>query len=192
MHHKKGEEPSYEEDLEEELPEEHLREVPFFNRFVVPVISVLLLLLLISYFVLGPIHTTIRGQLASSALKNDEYQFGDYLLLFYNDTAGELESIYQTYQEEKLVETSVCLQGLVYNHTYAIQDIYYPKIYSASFSSVTFEPCPKDTVVMLHTHPYKSCLASDQDLKTLEKNKEGSPDLLMLVMCEQRRYTLYD
>ena len=52
------------------------------------------ILLLASYFVFGPVHSTIRGQIASSALIDNEYEFGEYLLLFYNNTGNELESIY--------------------------------------------------------------------------------------------------
>ncbi len=179
--------------LQEAIDEPHQPDKPpFFNRYVVPALSILLLLLLASYFVFGPIEHTIRGQIASSAVENNEFEFGEYLLLFYNDTAQELESIYQEFQEEKVVETSVCLKGVVVNKTYAIQEIFYPTIYEATFKSVRFAPCPKDTIVMLHTHPYKSCLASELDKETFAKNKKNSPDLLMLVMCEQRRYTLYD
>ena len=166
--------------------------VPLFNKYIVPLGSILLLILLVAYFVIGPVHSTIRGQIASSALQDNEYSFGEYLLIFYNDTAFELESIYREFQEVQLVETSVCLQGEVYDNTYGIQNIFRPRIIQATFNSVTFEPCPDNTLVMLHTHPYKSCLASDLDLETFQKNKERSPHLLMLVMCEQRRYTLYD
>lgn len=177
--------------LQEALQEQDRPRAPRFNRFVIPIGSILLLLLLAGYFVFGPIDHTIRGQIASSALKDNEINFGEYLLLFYNGTGAELESIYQEYQEVQLVETSVCLKGFIYNQTYAVQEIFRPRIIMATFNSVTFEPCPQDTIVMLHTHPYKSCLASDQDKETFAKNKENNPDLLMLVMCEERRYTLY-
>lgn len=178
--------------LYEVLEEEDKDKVPFFNRVIVPGLSIIFMLVLAAYFIFGPIDHTIRGQIASNALEDNEINFGEHLLLFYNNTGEELESIYNEFQEEQLVETSVCLKGRIYNNTYAIQEIFYPKIFQATFTSVHFEPCPNDTIIMLHTQPYKSCLASEQDFITFEESKAKNKKLLMLIMCEERRYTLYD
>ena len=81
--------------------------------------------------------------------------------------------------------------GYEKNRIYHIESLYQPVILSKSFSQVVFQPCSNDTLIMLHTHPYKECLASDTDLQTLNETKESDPKVLMIVMCESSRFSIY-
>ncbi|MGM5480317.1 MAG: hypothetical protein ACQESC_02545, partial [Nanobdellota archaeon] len=57
---------------------------------------------------------------------------------------------------------------------------------------VTFESCPKDTLILFHTHPKTNCLASQTDINTLSYRQETlSNKTIMLIMCEENRYALY-
>src|SRR3989338_3423814 len=75
---------------------------------------------------------------------------------------------------------------------YRITSLYTPKMYQQTFNHVVFEPCNKDTLIMLHSHPYKSCLASATDINTLQKTKQQNPNILMIVMCEPQRFSVYN
>jgi len=117
--------------------------------------------------------------------------FPDYI--FENNTQIILEQIYTQEQEQNLVETSVCLSGYTQdnNSKYYISSLFYPEIYEQSFNHVNFESCPNDTLIMLHTHPYKRCLASKTDIKTLNNVKKNSPNTIMIVMCENNKFSVY-
>lgn len=173
-------------EVEEKTHSSHL------NKFIIPTISVLLLLLISFYSVFGPVNTNIKGQIESSTLKNNQLLIGNYTLLFKGSSGTVLQEAYYSNQLEREVETSVCLLGTIQNNTYTITELHFPKIFSQSFNQVSFSPCPDDAIIMLHTHPYKSCLASEQDIYTLKKHQKTNPHLLMLVMCEEQRYNLYD
>ena len=105
----------------------------------------------------------------------------------------ELLTLYYANQAH---EFCVCLQvefdeNLFLKDKYLVTNLYVPVIYEQSYSHVRFESCSSDTLIMLHTHPYKSCLASNTDLETLEKSQLGNPNLVMLVMCEPGRFSVY-
>ena len=112
----------------------------------------------------------------------------EFSILFENNTALALESLYLQEQRE---EFSVCLQGTYENKIYTITSLYQPQTYQRTFSHVTFEACSSDTLIMLHSHPYKRCIASQTDLDTLAESKERNSKILMVVMCEPRRFAVY-
>lgn len=156
------------------------------------IVGALLLVLMTSYFIFAPIDYVVRGRIESSSLDQNVLVVGEYTLVFLNDTQSVLEDLYKQYQRDALLETSVCLLGRADTTTYRITDIFYPQIHSQSFTHVSFSACPPQTLVMMHTHPYSHCLASKTDLDTFEKKKKKSnSQLLMLIMCEESRFSLY-
>ena len=88
------------------------------------------------------------------------------------------------------VETSMCLKGTK-GHNYFISEIYEPDIIEQSYNHVSFRPCSEDTIIVLHTHPYKRCIASKQDLKMLGDLRERNEDALIMIMCEPTRFAIY-
>ncbi len=151
--------------------------------------GLLTLLLLASFIFLSyPIDHIIAGKLESHTPIANTILIGNLTLIFEQNTDQQLQTLYLNQQK---VEFSVCLLGTKDLNTYHLTSLYTPKMYKQTFNHVIFEPCNKDTLIMLHSHPYKSCLASDTDINTLKQTKQTNPDILMVVMCEPQRYSVY-
>jgi len=172
--------------VEDNIKEE--KENPF-KKILLIILSFFLILLMISYiFVSFPIGKIISGQLESTPINNNIIKFDDFNIIFDQESLDKLNEIYLKEQE---VEFSICLSGKISNDIYHITNLYQPKVYQQSFNQITFAPCPKNTLIMLHSHPYKSCLASSTDLETLNESKQNNPNLIMVVMCELGRFSIY-
>lgn len=157
--------------------------------------GLLTLLLLTSFIFLSyPLDHIIAGKLESHTPIANMIALDTLAISFEQDTQQQLEQIYLANQK---VEFSLCLLGKLEQQTttqkpiYHITSLYQPLMYQQTFNHVIFEPCSKDTLIMLHSHPYKSCIASDTDINTLKKTKEYNPAILMVVMCEPNRYSVY-
>ncbi|MGM5481585.1 MAG: hypothetical protein ACQESE_04205 [Nanobdellota archaeon] len=153
------------------------------------------LFILLVYVILGPVEHQIIGQLNSEELVADKLELKGVTVFFENDTQDFLASLYESEQLTRLVETSACLKGDVRNNNteYHVKDIFYPEIIEQSQRHVRFKTCPRDTIIMLHTHPRTRCAASQTDFDTLTyRHKAGQEELLMLIMCEDNRYALYN
>ena len=179
------------EDFLEELKyvEEEPEEKPSkLKKAWLVVVSIFLVLLMISFvFVTFPIGDIIQGKVESNLLKGDKIVLDDFNIIFEDDLEEVLQSYYFNEQE---TEISLCLEGYK-DEDYYITSLYEPKTFSAAYNHVSFEPCSLETVIILHTHPYKRCVASDTDLQMLEKNKLENEDVLMVVMCESNRFSVY-
>jgi hypothetical protein len=152
--------------------------------------GLVMIILMISYvFVSFPVGDLIIGQLESNPLNDDKIELNDFTIFF---TSGIHEELQQIYLAEQEVEFSVCLIGDKMGEDYIITTLYQPKMFTQSFNHVSFEPCSKETLIMLHSHPYKSCVASDTDINTLKKMKKVNADVLMVVMCEPDRFSVYN
>lgn len=162
---------------------------PGVKRIILLVLGILSIALLLSYiFVTFPVGDILRGKLVSKVLDGNKLELREFTLFFENNTATELENYY--HQQQK-AEFSLCLQGKKEGSDYVVTSFYQPKMYRQAFNQVSFEPCDERTLLILHTHPYKRCVASQTDLNTLKKMQERSPDVLMVVMCEPKRWTVY-
>ncbi len=165
----------------EEEPESKIRKV------FIGIVGVFLIFLTLSFLFLDyPISNIIRGQLESNPLDGNVVQLEDFSIIFENGVEKELQEIYFNEQE---VEFSVCLQGRK-DGDYYISSLYQPRMFRQTFNHVQFERCV-DSLILLHSHPYKSCLASETDLETLARSREENPDVLMVVMCEPSRFSVY-
>lgn len=178
-----------EEDLIRSPKKSKLKEI------VVLVIGITLgLLIMLNLLFTFPVIDLIAGQLESTPIKQNTLNMKEFLIIFDNNT---YETLKASYFEEQKVEFSVCLLGSKTDKTentkaeYHIISSYQPKTYSQSLTHVSFASCSKETLIILHTHPYKSCLASQTDLRSLDKSKKLNPDALMVVMCEEDRFSVY-
>jgi hypothetical protein len=168
-------------------------EEPKSRKILLIVIGIFLIILILSWtFLSYPVGKILQGQARSTKINNNTLELKDFKIVFLNNTEKVLSDIYNNEQEKKLIESSVCLLGNKRDQDYVITSIYYPEIYEQSFMHVTFSSCPIDTLIMLHTHPYKHCLASDTDLDTLGNAKNRNSDVIMIVMCESERYSIYE
>ena len=163
-----------------------------YRRFLIFFAGVMVVGLFVSFAIFAPVHGVVEGRLRSSVLENDIVSFGGYNLNFASSVSDLLPSLYVDNQVNKNVESAYCLVG---NRTgekdYSITDIYYPTMFDQTRTHVSFSPCPQNTVVMMHTHPFKSCLASDTDLNTLTQSQRTNPNVIMVIMCESMRFSVY-
>ena len=175
---------SFADDDFDELPKDSK-----LKKIFVWVAGIIMVFLMISFiFVSFPISDIIRGQIESEPVSNNVIDLGTISIEFNENTLLELQQIYHA---EQRYEFSVCLSGEKKGSTYYINSLYQPEMFKQTFNHVSFQPCSRDTLIMLHSHPYKSCLASPTDLETLERNKEINEDILMVVMCEPSRFSVY-
>ena len=172
--------------------DEHLEIEPETKtkKIFIFIISIFLLLITLSYFLVGPrVYHVIAGQIESTPIKENLLQINNLAIKFTDVSFNQLQQIYN---QNKKTEFSLCLIGTKTNLTYHINSLYEPKSYRKTFNHVSFEPCSSETLIMLHSHPYKSCIASKTDLNTLKKTKAINPNILMLVMCEPGRFSIYE
>lgn len=158
---------------------------------LVAVFGLLLALFLTLYLVFAPVSHSVYGKLISQSLDQNQLTLGDTSIYFPDDVAKELSFIFQSEQESRKVETSVCLRGLVDGETYSIDKVFYPLITYQSYTEVSFKACPDDTLIMLHTHPFDDCVASRTDLNTLRKRQKINGNVLMVIMCNDNNYAVY-
>ena len=192
---KKKQVTTIEEDIEDFLEQESADEQEFFPSWIkktffisMAVFCVLLITSLI--YVQYPVANIILGQIHSQAIDTTTriLEIDNTTLLFTQDL---VDMMFATYRDNLNVETSLCLEGTTDGRVYNIISAYEPVIFSQSYTHVSHAPCSDETIVMFHTHPYKSCLPSEQDLLTLQRNQElRNPDIVMLIMCEPNRFSL--
>ncbi len=176
----------YEHDL---LDENKKRMHPKLRKTFIIIIGIFSILLILSFLYLEfPLFGIIWGQMESKPLQQNAIFVGNITVFF---DAAALNTIQTEYANNQKAETSLCLLGSIQDNYYHITSAYKPVIITQSFSQVTFVPCSNDTIIMFHTHPYKSCIASDVDLNTLKENKLNNPYLLMIIMCEPSRFSIY-
>ncbi|MFH1276465.1 MAG: hypothetical protein ABIH82_05120 [Candidatus Woesearchaeota archaeon] len=188
-----------EKDLLEQFKDENFEDNDFdikdkshskLKKIFVVLGGIFLILMMISFvFVSYPISDIIRGQLESNPIKGNKIILDDFTIVLNNGTNEQLQDIYKN---EQKVEFSICLIGTKDQTTddYYITSLYEPP-QQAIFNQVSFQSCSNDTLIMLHSHPYKSCLASETDLNTLKNSQEDNPNMLMVIMCQPDRFSVY-
>ncbi len=178
--------------------EDDLKEIDFssdperpawIKKTIILAAGIFVLVIFLSYlFVTYPIGDIIKGQIESTALQEDTIILPELTIIFENNTRQDL---LEQYRQQQKVEFSVCFKGYLKENNYHLTSLYLPTTYRQAFNEVIFEPCSEDTLIMLHSHPYKSCLASAQDLDTLNKTKKNNPRIVMVIMCEPERFSVY-
>ncbi len=173
------------EDAEGEIKEEESSA----RKVIVIIGSLVLALLVVSFvFVSFPIADIIGGKAESSIIINNTINLGNFSIILEN---GTYELLQDKYFSNPKVEISECLAGKLEGNNYVISSLYQPTIYSQAFNEVIFGPCSKDTLIMLHSHPYQHCIASETDIETLNKTRQENPAVLMVIMCEAKRFAVY-
>jgi len=178
--------------MEEKTKEEIVEieeEESIYKKILIIVTGVFLVLLVLSFiFVNFPIVDVIEGFFESKPVQGNVISLDNFSISLENGTYGILND---TYFKNQKNEISACLLGYKEGNVYHITSLYRPEIYSQTFSSVSFKECSNETLIILHTHPYKQCIASEADIVLLNKTKNLNPDVLMVVMCESGRFSVY-
>ncbi|MBD3313655.1 hypothetical protein GF345_04390, partial [Candidatus Woesearchaeota archaeon] len=168
---------------------EHEEEQPsLMKRILLFVIGLFILFLFLSYFLLGPYTLNIIGSmLLSSELEGYSVEGDGFNIVF---TEAAYTALKQTYLDNQDREFKACLKGNISGDTYIITDILLPD-QRGSYSQVVYTQCPSDTIVSMHSHPYRHCRASERDFESFEKFRQANPDAVMMVMCEAERFYVY-
>jgi hypothetical protein len=161
---------------------------PILKRFMIIIMAIFLLFLVTSYILLGyPVFPILESLSESNLADNKTIFLEEFSIIFLGDTYRSLQSYYN---QDLSVEMVVCLKGNI-NGDYIINEVYQPNIIEQTFNHVTFMPCSEDTIILLHSHPFRHCIASQQDLFTLDSIKEKNSNSLMVIMCESDRFSIY-
>jgi len=171
-----------------EQEDQEFLEEPKLKKILMFITTIFILFLIGSYFLLSyPLYPIIGSMSESKLIENNTIELNNFSIVFTNNTYEKLKEVYLQNQE---VEISMCLKGIK-NKDYIITSIYQPEIIEQSFNHVTFKQCSQDSLIMLHSHPFKRCIASYQDIKTLKDRRKINQDNIMLIMCEIDRFTIY-
>lgn len=174
---------------ESELLREEKRTNPKIKRAFLIGAGIISILLLLSFFYLeGPLFGVIQGSIESRSPENNILSLKNISIHF---TSQALTALSGLSSPNTQVETSRCLKGTIQGSNYYIDEVYTPVIYDQSFNHVTSEPCSNDTLIMFHTHPYKSCIASSVDLNTLKATQSANPQIIMIIECGKNRFSVY-
>ena len=168
--------------------EEYQEEVSKRRKIIIMIIGIILIILIISYFVVSfPIFQIIGSLSESNIATNQRINLTDFSIIFSEEIYKELQKLYY---EHPTVEFVVCLNGKK-NKDYEINSLYVPEVIEQSFNHIRFRPCSQDTLIVLHSHPYRHCIGSEQDLIHLKELKNRNKNSLILIMCEENRFTVY-
>ncbi len=157
------------------------------KKIVIGIISIFLLILISSYFLLSyPIYPIIASNYESYEIEEKTILTDEFSIVFLEKT---YEILKNNYLENEEVEITACLLGDKKNN-YFIDEIYFPEVITQSVTHVIFKPCPDGTLIWLHSHPYKRCIASKQDIDTLNKQNNNN-ETLMMIMCSTTQFNIY-
>lgn len=162
---------------------------PRGNPLVIVIIALLTIIgIILAFSGGGRLMVFFQGRIASSTV-NDLTLFtkqGDIIIL--GDVHKELKHQFNIQQAH---EWAACLFGDRSNNTIIITGVYLPRIYDQTVFSVRSEICPKNTIIMLHSHPPGHCTFSEQDILAYEQFRTLNPQALTAIMCGEDRFTVY-
>ncbi len=182
-------------DMNEEQ-EEH----PYYRiakRIAVFCVGLFLLYLMTTYFGIGPYLLQIfEGQIVSKEIDANYTLFlsNATTVMFDQEVYAQLLDYYIAHQR---YEFAACFTGNLTlsdsngGKVYVLSAMEIPHTYSQSVHRVVSSGCPPETLVSLHTHPYKQCLFSEQDIRSFFVFHDRSPSGLFALMCEEDRFTFY-
>ncbi|MAG20460.1 hypothetical protein CL618_03445 [archaeon] len=173
----------------EEL-QEFEEEPSILKKVLLIIASIIVVSLLLFYFLVSPqAKNVLYGFIESSKLENQTLQIDKITkIIFNNESLTVLNNLYDQNLDK---EFKVCLKGTKTNNIYYIQETIQPKTFLQEFNRVISEPCSKDFLVSLHTHPLKHCLPSQIDIKNFQNFKRKNSDALLAIMCEKDRFNIY-
>jgi hypothetical protein len=170
------------EGLNLEKESEFQRKIRKISRIA---ISIFLMLLMLSFLIPGDI---IGSLIESKRINNYEIDLGAIKIIFEKDVYENLKDFYFNHQ---LAEESICLTGEVKNNNYIITSFHLPRTVFKTPISISSERCSQNTIVTLHTHPFKNCLLSIQDILSYNAYRKTNPKAITGVMCDTDRFAFY-
>lgn len=161
----------------------------FIKKLSLFLIFLFLLYLFLSIFLFGfNIFSILEGRVESNKLDSFKVDFKNGSVIFNEDVYSQLKQIYLTTQKN---EFKVCLTGYKKDLNYFVDGLYIPKTFEQTFNSVEAQICDDKTIISLHSHPFKRCLFSSQDIQNFNYFRKINPDGIIGLMCEVDRFTFY-
>ncbi len=176
-------------DIPENAPEEGELKRKLRRIFVVSV-AVFLISLFIVYLIPGyHILSIIEGRLVSTKLEGTTINLKEGKRVIFE--SGAYAALKEVYLKDLKNEFAACLEGHKSGKDYIVTEISIPRTIEKSVFHVKADLCGQDTIIALHSHPYKSCIFSGQDVDYYYAFKSVNPDGMIGLMCESDRFTFY-
>ncbi|MBU4502516.1 MAG: hypothetical protein KKA79_08005 [Nanoarchaeota archaeon] len=180
------------EDLKdhEEIWEQPIEEPSKFKKIFTIIAGSFLIFLMFSYVAMSyGMGDIIASLIDSETMEENRVKVDENMVLVFK--GDSYKSLLETYLANEGQEFKACLVGELRKETYGITEIIIPEMSEQSFIHVRSEGCPDGTLVDLHSHPFRKCLESEQDLKTKELTLKTDPDRLFAILCEKDRFHFY-
>lgn len=161
-----------------------------FKKILLIAIALFMIILTISYaWINYNLDDVIIGLVKSEVLEENKVRVNDTSqIIFKEDTYKEL---LKNYLENQDKEFKACLIGEIKSDNYEVTQVIIPEMTVQEFNRVVSKGCPDNTIIELHSQPYRKCAESEQDIKTKEIIKKDNPERLMAIMCEKERFSFY-
>ena len=172
----------------DELTPEEQRKIKL-KKFFVYVFTIFTLVIVVLYMLMAnDFQDILAGLLVSTTITKDlKMEYKDYTITFSPDVYKSLKNLYFVNARN---EFKACLSGSIKDNDYLITSLKVPSIFSQSVFHVTSSSCT-NSLIDLHSHPYKHCVFSQQDISTYSIMKKSNPDILLAIICEPDRFTFY-
>ena len=156
------------------------------------IIGIFLIILMLSFLVPSDITgSLIEGKKIKNFQVDYRIELGDAKNTTISFNPYVYETIKSIYLKNQLTEISFCLTGTVIGNRYVVDSFYTPKTIFQTPVSVSSVICSQETIITIHTHPFKNCLLSQQDIASYQNYKKINPKALMSVMCSTERFAFY-
>ena len=156
-----------------------------FRRISKIVITIMLILMMLSFVIPFDV---VFSLLESDKVKDNQIQAGDKVVMFRSEV---LENLKQFYIENQMTEIKMCLTGYVENEEYRVTGFYAPITHFKTPISIRSEACNDETIITMHTHPFRNCLFSYQDIVSYTYYKRLNPKAITAIMCDLERFAFY-
>lgn len=156
-------------------------------RWLKIAVGIFLLSTTVVYFLPGDVVSVFSGRFVSAEVGLDytvEYENGQVIFNY-----AVLQRLHSWYIDNPATEQKICLLGEKVGDDYYIDGLYKPTIFSQSVIHVSSEGCNRRTLISMHTHPFRHCLFSEQDVKSHNNFKKKNPEGLTAIMCEPSRFS---
>lgn len=171
-------------DIPEDIPEESKG-----KKVVIFVLGCFLAFLMLSYAAISyGVGDMLAGWAQSSSIENNSVLFKEGKILFLGSTYSDLLNLWNQYDG---LEFKVCFLGKKAGEEYQVESLFVPKMFEQTYRSVSSEDCPTGTIIDAHSHPFKRCIASFQDMMSHREFKKRNPETLMAVFCDRDRMNIY-
>ena len=176
---------SAEKELLRPIEPHELEDKGNFGKYVWKVVGFFMILLILSYMLTG---FTIMGAIAGifdSEKIEDGYIGSNYGRMIFSPMASKvLTTLY--YENEK--EFRACVMGEYIEGKYILDTVFLPNIHFQDYDRVISSPCPKGTMLDLHSHRQQHCIFSEVDIKGFDPIEKNT---LLTVMCGDGRFIFH-